>query len=401
MVHPGKSKTECCWPGQAWSSINSVCVGTPKCPAGFEARGESCADLEAERARAAQVEEQRRAAAQQAENERLAAAQRAEQQRLAQPATLRLRATCGADPKPIAGDEGLQVVELTGRSEAPLPRATRASTTAKPDFVDYELYTGEHVLRVGSRLCKRQEQRITVLGGRTFELSVKLERTLVKTRFERPSFAGAGDAFTVADREGKNVCDTLPCTQAIPLESGYKVVWSSGARAPVSASVPDALEAHGPEELRADLDRKVVPHPARWPLIGAGVGAEVIGLAVLFGAGAKCTLITNTASYQKSCSPTGAQPTPADFGNQSNGMLAGQSGTFTVRATGPTSATQRAIGPNAAVGIGFMLAGAAAVGVGVAMLTGWAGADAIELRIGGRAGSVRAKLTPFGLDGTF
>jgi hypothetical protein len=357
--------------------------------------------LEAERARAAQAEEQRRAAAQEAENERLAAEQRAEQQRLAQPATLRLRATCGVDPKPIAGDGGLRVVEVEGRSEAPVPRATKTPAPGKPDFVDYELRTGPHVLRVGSRLCKPQEQRLTVLGGRTFELSVKLERTLVKTRFERPSFAGAGDQFTLADRDGKNVCDALPCTQGVPLESGYKVVWSSGARAPLSASVPDALDAHGSEEVRADLERKVVPHPARWALIGAGVGVEVIGLGVLFGAGAKCTLITNTASYQKACSPTGAQPTPADFGSQSNQGIAGPQGAFTVRATGPTSATQRGIGPNAAVGVGFMLAGAAAIGVGVAMLTGWAGTDALEMRIGGRAGNARAKLGPFGLDGTF
>jgi hypothetical protein len=401
MVHPGKNKTECCWPGQAWSTLHAVCVGVPKCPAGFEARGESCADLEAERARAAQAEEQRRAVAREAENERLAAEQRAEQQRLAQPATLRLRATCGADPKPIAGDEGTHVVELTGRSEAPVPRATKTPTSGKLEFVDYELRTGPHVLRVSSRLCKPQEQRLTVLGGRTFELSVKLERTLVKTRFERPAFAGAGDQFTVADRDGKNVCDALPCTQGVPLESGYKVVWSSGARAPVSASVPNTLEAHGSEEVRAELDRKVVPHAARWPLIGAGIGVEVIGLAVLFGAGGKCMLITSSASYQKACSPTGAQPSPSDFGAQSNQGIAATSGAFTVRPTGPTSATQRGIGPNAAVGVGFMVAGAAAIGVGVAMLTGWAGTDALEMRIGGRAGNVRAKLGPFGLDGTF
>jgi hypothetical protein len=49
MAHPPNAKTECCWPGQAWSKINGTCVGTPKCPTRFEARGDTCADLEAER----------------------------------------------------------------------------------------------------------------------------------------------------------------------------------------------------------------------------------------------------------------------------------------------------------------------------------------------------------------
>jgi tetratricopeptide (TPR) repeat protein len=32
----------CCWPGQAWSSARSLCVGEPACPPGTRPRGESC-----------------------------------------------------------------------------------------------------------------------------------------------------------------------------------------------------------------------------------------------------------------------------------------------------------------------------------------------------------------------
>jgi hypothetical protein len=64
MVHPPNAKLDCCWPGQAWSKLNSVCVGTPRCPPNFETRGDTCIDLEAEREaqrRAAELEKQREA----------------------------------------------------------------------------------------------------------------------------------------------------------------------------------------------------------------------------------------------------------------------------------------------------------------------------------------------------
>jgi hypothetical protein len=57
MVRPPNGKTHCCWPGQAWSTLNSACVGSPKCPKGFEQRGDACVDLEAERAAQAKAAE--------------------------------------------------------------------------------------------------------------------------------------------------------------------------------------------------------------------------------------------------------------------------------------------------------------------------------------------------------
>jgi hypothetical protein len=33
---------QCCWPGQAWSKTKSKCIGSPDCPSGFSAEGESC-----------------------------------------------------------------------------------------------------------------------------------------------------------------------------------------------------------------------------------------------------------------------------------------------------------------------------------------------------------------------
>jgi hypothetical protein len=62
MTHPANARTECCWPGQLWSKVNSTCVGTPRCPKGFELRGDTCGDL-AEEARVA-AEWARRAAEQ-------------------------------------------------------------------------------------------------------------------------------------------------------------------------------------------------------------------------------------------------------------------------------------------------------------------------------------------------
>ena len=35
----------CCWPGQVWSSLRSACIGTPQCPPGFAASGETCATV--------------------------------------------------------------------------------------------------------------------------------------------------------------------------------------------------------------------------------------------------------------------------------------------------------------------------------------------------------------------
>jgi hypothetical protein len=104
MVRPPNARTECCWPGQAWSRINGVCVGAPRCPKDFELRGDTCADLEAERAeriRAAEIaaqrereereraerqrreyeEEMRRQHELQAEQERKARAEQAERER--------------------------------------------------------------------------------------------------------------------------------------------------------------------------------------------------------------------------------------------------------------------------------------------------------------------------------
>ncbi len=40
------TRGHCCWPGQAWSSIRNECVGTPKCPTGLNARGESCEPIQ-------------------------------------------------------------------------------------------------------------------------------------------------------------------------------------------------------------------------------------------------------------------------------------------------------------------------------------------------------------------
>jgi hypothetical protein len=57
MVRPPNGKTHCCWPGQAWSTLNGACVGNAKCPKGFEQRGDACVDLEAERAAQAKAAE--------------------------------------------------------------------------------------------------------------------------------------------------------------------------------------------------------------------------------------------------------------------------------------------------------------------------------------------------------
>ena len=43
----------CCWPRQAWSTSQELCIGTPVCPVGFEVDGEGCvsqAELEERRA---------------------------------------------------------------------------------------------------------------------------------------------------------------------------------------------------------------------------------------------------------------------------------------------------------------------------------------------------------------
>jgi formylglycine-generating enzyme required for sulfatase activity len=37
-----KDGIHCCWPGQAWVSSRSACVGTPSCPSGYTVSGESC-----------------------------------------------------------------------------------------------------------------------------------------------------------------------------------------------------------------------------------------------------------------------------------------------------------------------------------------------------------------------
>jgi hypothetical protein len=82
MVHPQNTKLDCCWPGQLWSKVNSVCVGTPQCPRGFEARGDACADLEAEKKAAAlaaqQAEQQRQQREKQAAQEQAARSARTE-----------------------------------------------------------------------------------------------------------------------------------------------------------------------------------------------------------------------------------------------------------------------------------------------------------------------------------
>ncbi len=37
-----ETEGHCCWPSQVWSRTRSVCVGVPQCPAGFTAAGEQC-----------------------------------------------------------------------------------------------------------------------------------------------------------------------------------------------------------------------------------------------------------------------------------------------------------------------------------------------------------------------
>ncbi|MBL0216228.1 MAG: serine/threonine protein kinase [Myxococcales bacterium] len=42
------TRGHCCWPGQAWSSTKSACVGVPTCPPGFRVAREACIALPAE-----------------------------------------------------------------------------------------------------------------------------------------------------------------------------------------------------------------------------------------------------------------------------------------------------------------------------------------------------------------
>jgi hypothetical protein len=128
---------------------------------------------------------------------------------------------------------------------------------------------------------------------------------------------------------------------------------------------------------------------------------EAIGLGVLFGAGSKCTLVLSTSSMDKVCSPVGSPPDALSFVTP----VTAQERQVLAQAT-----VQRSIAPAGAVGISFILAGAASMAAGIAMLTGWGGTESLELRLPGQppkgtaesgASAVRVGVTPFGLAGSF
>lgn len=100
---------------------------------------------------------------------------------------LRVIATCGDDPNPVAARRGLVVEEIGDEKDIaleptsdPQPRlryddASRSRVLADPDFVEYQLPPGTHRIRVKSERCKPLEGKYELLADQTVEVRPKLE----------------------------------------------------------------------------------------------------------------------------------------------------------------------------------------------------------------------------------
>ncbi len=100
---------------------------------------------------------------------------------------LRVIATCGDDPHPVAARRGLVVEEIGDEKDIvleptsdPQPRlrydeASRSRVLADPDFVEYQLPPGTHRIRVKSERCKPLEGKYELVADQTVDVRPKLE----------------------------------------------------------------------------------------------------------------------------------------------------------------------------------------------------------------------------------
>ncbi len=210
----------------------------------------------------------------------------------APPATgrVRVRATCGADGKIIAGSGGLVVEEILDSHDLALKPQSEMTASLKydeashervmkdPEWVDFDLTPGAHRVRIRGRRCIGVEERLTIEAGKTLELSPKLEVEnvpLVNVKFSRPEFASTADKFELRDGDGKIVCTDFPCTAKVPTkDNGFGVIW---AKAGGSKMVTAKLADPSPSSIEARLARREAFSPTGLFIGAGGVALAAVG----------------------------------------------------------------------------------------------------------------------------
>jgi hypothetical protein len=194
-------------------------------------------------------------------------------------ARLRVRATCAKGSSVLGVREGLRVEE-TGADPA---RALQPAGS-DPQFIDYELPSGSHSLRLSATRCAPLDAMVTLPAGVTIELSPHLEAApipSVSVAFARPAFLEANETISVEAPDGKVVCPNVPCTASVPtIEQSYTLKWTKESGKVIVAALPDP----GGEEktsVAADIlySKGIgVPGPV---LVGVGGVVALLGLLTL------------------------------------------------------------------------------------------------------------------------
>ena len=318
--------------------------------------------------------------------------------------TVRVRATCGTDPRPMGDAHALAVDDVTNErarmlkpTSDPSPRmkldeATHREVLTDPEFVDYQLPAGSHRLRVAASRCQPDEQAVEVVAGEVLEFAPHLEATASPVHFRRPGDAPATDHIALMDRDGRVLCADLPCNWDVPIRSGYSVVWARPLGT-MTAEVPQSLDTLGlPAGKTTKIDERLEHKPSVWalPLIAAGGASAIAGLILyLSKLGQTCTQTFYGA---------GGHDVVDDFrcGEHNTGYgEAALSETQSLGAVGYTS-------------IGMMIGGGVLAAGGLVLeLTGALGHDALSLQVETskaaptRAPAFRAAVTPWGVGGSF
>jgi hypothetical protein len=305
------------------------------------------------------------------------------------PARIRVRATCGNDPKPVAARQGLALLEITDAQDVPLPPASDPNPTIKyddathqrvmtdPEFVDYDLTAGPHRLRVLSTQCHPYEERVVLPAGKTVEFAPRMTPNAPPVDFRRPVLAAPADHVKLVDKSGKILCEELPCKHEVPVQSGYSIVWARGG-ATLEAELPERIEVPDDKSARIATQYEHKRSGAAVPLIVTGSVVGVLGGVVFALAGKSCTAMS---------------------------FSGGAYGSTDCNESGLTSKTT-SLSAGGDASIGLMAGGGALLTLGIVMAaTGVLGKDALTLHVetAGQAPATKAQatITPLGVTGSF
>ena len=282
------------------------------------------------------------------------------------PGHIRVRATCGNDPRLLGARAGLAVFEVTDARDIPLKPSSDASPHLRyddathqrimtdPDFVDYTLPAGPQRLRVASTRCHSDEERVVIPAGKTVEFAPHLELIAPPVDFRRPELASPSDRVQLLDADGQVLCKDLPCKHDVPVQSGYRVVWARDSGV-LEARVPDTVDVGAGQSAALDAKYARKRSSATWPIIAIGGAVATTGVVVYFAQRSSCT------------------ETYYDNGAYRSGLVCNE------QSVGSPTAQTTTKGRLDEIAVPTMAVGGALIAVGVALLTGAFGHDELTL----------------------